>query len=476
MGLDVAALIIGAMAGGVLAAVIGWLLAGRALARSRAEDAGERAGLKAQVEQALAERLRLTEEQDSLRKDLRETGERAARMESLLGKEREATAEKLALIDQAKAQLVDSFRAAAATVLGQNSETFLTLARTSFEKHHEGARTDLDKRQAAISELVKPVAETLEKLDRTGIATKASLEELMRGVVDSSMRVSAKAEELARALRTPAVRGVYGQVQLKRAVELAGMTNYCDFDEQASLDGEDGRQRPDLIVRLPGGKNVVVDAKAPMTAFLEYINAADESVRKDRQAEHARQLREHVRQLAAKSYPDKVQPALDFVVLFLPGEVLLDSALEIDPGLIEAGWLKRVIVVTPSSIIGLLRAIHLGWGEQRLAENAQAIKELGRELYKRLADMGGHLGGLGKSLGQAIESYNSAVGSLESRVLSQARRFRDLGATDDKTAFDELTPVLQTPRQLQKPELTEPSEEPARVMERFATRAILAEE
>lgn len=384
--------------------------------------------------------------------------ERVAQLTTTLEQERKQAEEKLAVVNEAQRKLSDAFKALAAEALKSNNQSFLELAKATLERFQETAKGDLEKRQQAIQELVKPVKESLDKVDikindlekaRTGAYT--GLTEQVKSLMESQRQLQSETSNLVQALRRPQVRGRWGEIQLKRVVEMAGMLDHCDFYEQQSTDTEDGRLRPDLLVRLPGTKNVVVDAKTPLSAYLDAIEAKDDETRTACLQAHARQVRDHICALGRKSYFEQFTPAPEFVVLFLPGEVFFSAALEHDPSLIEMGVEQNVIIATPTTLIALLRAVAYGWRQEKLAENAKEISDLGKELYKRLASMGDHLGKVGKSLSSVIEAYNKAVASLESRVFVTARKFKDLGTTDDE--MEELAPVEVTPRLLQAPEV-----------------------
>jgi len=401
-----------------------------------------------------------TSELQTLREAQARSAARIASMETVIAQERRATVEKLAVLDEAQARFSDAFKALSAEALRHNNSSFLELAKTTLEKTQESVRTDLDKRQVAIDSLVKPMRESLDKVDakiqdlelaRTG--AYEALKTQVQSLADSQNHLRSETGNLVRALRAPAVRGRWGEIQLRRVVELAGMVAHCDFVEQPTLHTEDGRLRPDLVVHPPGGKTIVVDAKTPLNAYLEALEAPDDETRLRFLDQHAAQVRTHIEKLSRKAYTEQFADTPDFIVLFLPGEVFFSAALERDPTLIEYGADKKIILATPTTLIGLLMAICYGWQQEKLAHNAREISQLGSELYKRFADMSAHFGRLGKSLNSSVDAFNKAAGNIETRVLVTARKFKELGAAPMGLEIDMVPQVEQIARDLQAPEL-----------------------
>lgn len=469
--LPIAMLVVGLAVGSLFT----WLLmrskTHHAFDRGKSEGAVERAAvderLKASqqdIEELKGENQELKNKLDASQKRITQLEVDKSRLSETVEQQRAQFREKLALLDEARQKLADAFKALASEALKSNNQSFLQLAKENLEKFQETAKGDLDKRQQAINELVKPVKESLDKVDtkiqqleKAREGAYQGLREQVSSLIDSQKDLRSETSNLVRALRRPQVRGRWGEIQLKRVVEMAGMLDHCDFFEQQSTDTEEGRLRPDLLVRLPAQKSIVVDSKAPLYAYLDAIDAPDDETRIMKLKDHAKQVRDHILALGKKSYFAQFDPAPEFVVLFLPGEVFFSAALEHDPGLIEMGVEQNVIIATPTTLISLLRAVAYGWRQEQIAENAKEISNLGQELYKRISDMGKHMARLGKSLHNANESYNKAVGTMESRVLVSARRFKELGSTSLGSEIDELAPVEMTPRHLQAPELARPN-------------------
>ena len=378
------------------------------------------------------------------------------------GRERERGDERVAALAEANQRLETTFKALSADALASNNRQFLDLAKTTLERYQTEARSDLEKREKAVAELVAPIRESLTKvdgqlqtLDRDRRRSQGELDQHLRSLTQSQEKLRAETGALVAALRQPQTRGRWGEMQLRRVVEMAGMVAHCDFTEQTHVtDGEGRGLRPDLVVHMPGGRHVVVDAKAPLTSFLDAYEAADETQRALHLQNHARLLREHVRSLSSKSYWAQFSPAPDFVFLFLPGEHFLNAALEADPSLIEHGVNASVLIATPTTLIALLRAVGYGWQQEKMAESARQIGELGRELYDRVGKFGDHMGLVGKRLSSAVNAYNDAVGSLESRVLVSARKLADQGVTAGGREIGEVAPIDHAARALQAAELT----------------------
>lgn len=354
--------------------------------------------------------------------------------------ERDRAEEKARYAAQVEQRLGETIEAAAARAVKGNNEEFLALA---------GERlAPIDKRFQTLEQLVR-------ELERSREHAYGSLSEQLKGLLDAQVMLRTETGKLAGALMRPGVRGKWGELTLRRVVELAGMVENCDFAQQVTVDGGDGRIRPDMVVRLPGGGAVVVDAKAPLDAYLKAADVADESARAASLEEHARALRDHMTALSRKAYWEQFERAPDFVVMFVPGEAFVAAAAEQRPGLFEEGFAQKVVLATPSTLIALLRVVAYGWNQERLAENAEQVRTLASELHRRLSVMAGHWTSLGKKLGTTVESYNKAVGSLERKVLPQARRFETLGAGSERE-IPEVEGLDAQPVPLTAPEMVEP--------------------
>jgi DNA recombination protein RmuC len=383
------------------------------------------------------------------------------RLEQALEKERAVHAERLKAYQDAEVKLREAFQALSAEALKTNNEAFLALAETRLRDARNEAAVDIDGRRQAIENLLAPMAKTLEQVDRDmrdserrRIEEGAHLIQKIASIDAMGQDLRTQTARLVDALKRPGVRGRWGELQLKRVVEVAGMIEHCHFTEQQTINGDEGRLRPDLIVQLPGGKQVIVDAKVPLDAYLRALEAQDDEVRQRLLVEHARQVRVHMSQLSAKNYAAQVPVSPDFVVMFLPGEMFFSAALEQDPTLIEFGVDKHVIPASPTTLIALLRAVAYGWQQEAVARDARQIAEAGRKLYDAVGKLAEHVDRLGGRLRSSIEAYNDAIGSLEGNVLVKARKFKELQATNGAEDVRTLEPIDRVPRMLQAPELT----------------------
>jgi len=386
-----------------------------------------------------------------------------SRLQLALEKDRAVHGERLKAYGDAEAKLREAFQALSADALKTNNEAFLSLAETRLREARTEAAGDIDARKKAIEDLLTPMARTLADVDREikdserrRVENGAQLMQRIASLDTAGQSLRDETRRLTDALKRPGVRGRWGELQLKRVVELSGMLEYCDFTEQRTLQTEDdGRIRPDVIVRLPGGKQIVIDAKAPLDAYLRALEAPDEESRQKLLGLHAQQVRGHIAQLSAKSYFDRVASTPEFVVMFLPGEMFFSAALEQDPTLIECGVEKRVIPASPTTLIALLRAVAYGWQQEAMEENARKISDLGKNLYEAVRTLGSRFDTLGSRLKSSLEAYNDAVGSLEGNVLVKARKFKDLQAANGGEEIKALEPIDRVPRMLQAPELVD---------------------
>jgi DNA recombination protein RmuC len=405
--------------------------------------------------------------------EIRSLTEARASLNATLASERQAAEEKLQLLADTSEQLKSQFKAMAAAALENNNANFLQLANSTLQKFQTQASGELAQKEQAVKNLVEPIAQSLtginkqiQALEQARSQAYGTLTNQVGSLLETQKALQTETGNLVKALREPQARGRWGELQLHRVIEMAGMLDFCDFEEQQTATNDERRYRPDVVVKLPGGKNVVIDSKVPLTAYLAALDAVDDATRNARLADHARQVRQHIDNLSAKAYWAQFQPTPEFVVLFLPGEVFFRAALDGDIELIEYGVSRRVIVASPTTLIALLKAVAYGWNEKNLAESARRISEAGKELYKRLCTMTRYMEDVGKKLSGAVKSYDEMVRSMERRVFPEARKFPELDRSLPAQALPEIEQLdkaafeLQAPDWDDEPELLETQELP----------------
>ena len=397
-----------------------------------------------------------TQEIDSLNATITDLKENQAKLQTIIDKERIAVKEKIEMLEDVRNNMVDAYKAISASALRENNQTFLDLAKTTLSKYMESAKSDFNIRSKEVKDIVVPIKDSLNRYDQHIQAMERSREKAYGGLsqqvyslMETQQTLQKETGNLVKALRVPHVRGRWGEITLKRVAELAGMQNRCDFFEQQSAYDENGIMRPDMVVYLPGNRQIVVDAKAPLSSYLEALEAETEEEREILIATHSKHIQSHMHKLAQKAYWKQFAPTPEFVVLFIPGENFFSAALVKNSQLIEQGVNKGVILATPTTLITLLKTVSFAWRQENVSENAKAISELGRELYTRLNSMAKHIDKLGRDIERCTGTYNDVIGSFERRVLTSARKLKELGISlpDDKDIV-RIDPAEKKPRKI----------------------------
>ncbi len=439
-------------------AAVGYIIAHRSQQKQLAEFSELKSRfdvVTSQLDSANSQLQASQAELQSLRDKLTTAESEKARLSEKIESERNIAVEKLRLLDDAQKQLSDAFKALSAESLKNNTQEFLRLADDKFQSLQKSSREELDHRRSAIEEMVKPLGESLlrydkeiHEIEKNRLTSFEILQNQVQTLKQTNDQLNAETRNLVKALRQPATRGRWGEMQLKNVVEMAGMVEHCDFIQQQSINTEQGRLRPDMVIRMPGKKTVVVDAKTPMENYLNSIETEIEEERIAYLKNHARNVSDRIKELSKKTYWDSVGTSPEFVVLFLPGEPFFSAALQQDPGLIEFGVSQRVIIATPTTLVALLQVVAFGWQQEKITQNAEEISRLGKELYERLAVFSSHLVDMGKGINRTVDCYNKAVGSFESRALVSARKFPELG-TSVKNEIQGLDTIDKIPKKLQ---------------------------